>query len=196
MFVSVEAEIVIDVDIFWRKFLVCGPTTVLTASLGLSLLLQTEQDETNQSVHIGRRAHKCTINGYKNMQSSKTCVPSLPRLSDLESEAPKIDPQSLCRSKSLRFLRYTDYKWPNSDCCLKPPLTSGVYFMTLLWAIIIPDGPVETTPLVVDNNRSFLDAQGGCEVLRLYKAGIPEILIHPRLSNLSPRCCYGAVRSI
>lgn len=46
---------------------------------------------------------------------------------------------------------------------------------------------VTASPLnTMDNNRSFMDDEDKCEVLSLYKAGIPGILIHPQLSKLSP----------
>lgn len=83
----------------------------------------------------------------------------------------------------------------------------GYYFIielmwALLWAIITLHGasgmsicpwPIPALrrhhPSVntMDNNRSFMDDEDGCEVLSLYMAGIPGKWIPLQLSKLSPR---------
>lgn len=75
----------------------------------------------------------------------------------------------------------------------------------LLWAMIsldeasgmsiCPSAPWWQLPpfTTMGNNRSFMDDEGGCEEFRLYMEGIPENLIHPRLSKLSPGGWCGQV---
>lgn len=65
-----------------------------------------------------------------------------------------------------------------------------------VWAFVHGPYPPcgDSSPVhTMDNNRRFMDDEGGCEVYSLYMAGIPEILIHPHLSKLSPGGWCGQV---
>lgn len=83
------------------------------------------------------------------------------------------------------------------------------YYITVLGAINSLDGASDMSicswfipalwrhPLSVhtmDNNRRFMEAEDGCEVLSLYMAGIPGTLIHLQSSKVRARWLLRSIK--